>query len=70
MTATAVPDLPPRMRQVLDALHRGLTVADTARELHVDEGTVRAHRGRLYRRLGAHSSRGALARARALGLLP
>jgi LuxR family maltose regulon positive regulatory protein len=58
------------MRDVLDALARGLTVRETARELRLGQTAVRGHRGRIYRRLRAADRHDALTKARALGLLP
>ena len=51
-----------RQAQILDGLFRGLTAAQIARSLFVEEETVRSHRARRYRRLGANSA------AQAVGL--
>ena len=45
--------LTPRQREALDALSRGLTYEEVARELGVGRSTVRTHVHKAYRRLGA-----------------
>lgn len=47
--------LTPRMAQVLQAAASGMTVAETARALHVSQHTVWHERGALFDRLGVDS---------------
>lgn len=58
-----------RELEVLDLLATGLTNSEIARDLFVARGTVKAHVGNIYRKLGAHNRTEALAKARRLGLL-
>lgn len=57
-----------RESQVLDLLSKGFSSKEMARELDLSEGTVKVHRKRLYRKLGAHNRSTALAAARANNL--
>jgi DNA-binding NarL/FixJ family response regulator len=69
----AVPPAPPRLTgreaDVLQAIARGRTVRQTARELRIAEKTVENTRARLFLKLGAHNGAGAIAVAHELGLL-
>ncbi|WFR71175.1 LuxR C-terminal-related transcriptional regulator [Prescottella defluvii] len=58
-----------REKAVLDGLADGLSAPAIARELFVSLSTVKTQRTSLYRKLGAHSRREALAVAREFGLL-
>jgi LuxR family maltose regulon positive regulatory protein len=58
-----------RELEVLRLLAAGRSNAGMARELVVEQSTVKTHLIRLYRKLGVHSRTQAVARARALGLL-
>jgi LuxR family maltose regulon positive regulatory protein len=59
-----------RELQVLDLLARGLTNPEIARQLVVSLPTVKSHTRNVYGKLGVHSRREAVARARLLGILP
>jgi ATP/maltotriose-dependent transcriptional regulator MalT len=61
--------LSPRLNQVLQLLHRGLTNLEMARELGVRRSTAGRMRQTLYVRLGVHSASQALDAACRLGLL-
>jgi DNA-binding NarL/FixJ family response regulator len=41
-----------RERDILECLTRGLTTPQIARELYLAQGTVKAHLGSIYRKLG------------------
>lgn len=56
----AVADLTPRQRQLLILVEQGLTNYQVARQLHIAEGTVRAHLNHIYSRLGVTSRTGAV----------
>lgn len=43
----------PRELQVLDAAARGLTVAQTGRELYLSQDTIKTYRRRVLRKTGA-----------------
>ncbi|OCL36977.1 hypothetical protein BCR15_12705 [Tessaracoccus lapidicaptus] len=58
-----------RQREVLQALAEGGTMADVARRLVVSTETVRSTAKAAYKRLGAGDRAGALAIARARGLI-
>lgn len=58
-----------RERTVLRYLSSSLSNAEIAAELYVSVSTVKTHERALYRKLGATSRRGAVRRARLLGLL-
>ena len=64
------PELTDREQAVLDGLAGGLSAAAIADALFVSLSTVKSHRTSLYRKLGAHSRRDAVAIAREFGLLP
>ncbi|MDH6678581.1 LuxR family maltose regulon positive regulatory protein [Rhodococcus sp. LBL1] len=64
------PELTEREKAVLDGLADGLSAPAIAQELFVSLSTVKTQRTSLYRKLGAHSRREALAVAREFGLLP
>jgi DNA-binding NarL/FixJ family response regulator len=68
-----VPAAPPRLTgreaDILQAIARGRTVRQTARELQIAEKTVENTRARLFLKLGAHNGAGAIAVAHELGLL-
>ena len=55
--------LSPRMRDVLRAAAAGHSIASTARELRLAEGTVRTVRAAALARLGVHSMPAAIAEA-------
>ncbi len=61
--------LPPRERDVLQAMVDGLTIREMARSWYVSEGTVKTHQANLYRRLGAHTGPQAVAEAFRRGIL-
>lgn len=58
-----------RERQILQMLSIGASIADIAKELNVDESTVKGHNFRIYRKLGVKRSLGAVAEARRLRLI-
>lgn len=64
------PELTDRERAVLGGLADGLSAPAIAHALFVSLSTVKSQRTSLYRKLGAHSRREALAVAREFGLLP
>ena len=64
-----VEPLSAREMEVLRLLSAGRSNADIARELFVEQSTVKTHLIHLYRKLGVSSRTQALARARALRLL-
>jgi DNA-binding CsgD family transcriptional regulator len=59
-----------RELEVLNLLALGRTNSEVARELFISLGTVKSHTGNIYRKLGAKNRAEALARARALNLIP
>lgn len=61
--------LTPRERQVLLAIVEGKTNGRISIELSIAEKTVEAHRGRLYRKLGATNTAHAVALAFRKGLV-
>jgi len=65
-----LPELTARQREILALLAEGKVVKSVARDLGLMESTVRNHVRHLLRTLGAHSQLQAVARARALGILP
>jgi LuxR family maltose regulon positive regulatory protein len=67
-TATLEP-ITPRELQVLRLLADGASNAELARELVVEESTIKTHLLHLYDKLGVHSRTQAVARARALLLV-
>jgi LuxR family maltose regulon positive regulatory protein len=58
-----------RERDVLRLLDAGLSNAEIARDLFVEQSTVKTHLIHLYRKLGVSSRTQAITRARALQLL-
>ncbi|MEV0324796.1 LuxR C-terminal-related transcriptional regulator [Streptomyces sp. NPDC050658] len=64
-----IDELPGRLAQTLDALARGLTIDETAREMGISPDTARAHRRRLYTLLEARTRTHAVALGWQLGLL-
>ena len=58
-----------RESEVLALLAQRLTNREIAARLFISPGTVRQHTHKLYRKLGVHNRREAVARARELGLL-
>ena len=63
------PFLSPREAQVLRICSRGLSNQQIGSELDVTEGTVKGHLVHIYRKLNVRSRTGAVAKARAMGLL-
>ncbi len=61
--------LTPREREVLRLMGAGLPNAAIAARLHVAVSTVKTYVNGIFGKLGATSRTGAVARARALGLL-
>jgi DNA-binding CsgD family transcriptional regulator len=66
----ALEPLTRRERDVLALLAQGYAARDIAQELTLAVSSVKWHLQHIYGKLGANSRRQALARARALGLLP
>lgn len=69
MTATSLPRLSPRLRELLAHLAAGDSNADIARALWLSEDTVRTHVRRLLKALEARNRTHAVAVAYQLGLL-
>jgi LuxR family maltose regulon positive regulatory protein len=65
-----VEPLSERELEVLELLAEGLTNQEIASRLFLALNTVKAHTRNIYGKLGAHSRTQAVARARALGVLP
>lgn len=63
-------DLTNREEDVLVLLADRLTNKEIAQRLHIAAGTVKRHLGNVYGKLHVHGRREAVAKARALGLLP
>ena len=59
-----------RELDVLAAIARGCTRSEAAEQLHYSVNTVKTHLRNAYRKLAAHDRDQALARARAMGVLP
>ena len=59
-----------RELEVLELIAEGLTNQEIASRLFLALNTVKAHSSNIYGKLGVHSRTQAVARARALGLLP
>jgi DNA-binding NarL/FixJ family response regulator len=59
-----------REREVLALVARGARTREVAAELVVSEKTVKYHLTQIYQKLGVQGRTAAVARARALGLLP
>lgn len=66
--ANRIAVLPPRQRQVLQAIARGLLNKQIAWELKISEKTVKMHRGLLMKRLGVGTSAEAIRMAVEAGL--
>jgi LuxR family maltose regulon positive regulatory protein len=66
---TLVEPLTAREHEVLDLLAKGLTNAEIGQRLVISLPTVKSHTRNLYGKLGVHSRRAAVRRARDLGLL-
>ena len=60
-TSPSAETLSEREREVLDALRRGLSYKEAARELGIALDTVRNHIRKIYDKLGVHSARAAVA---------
>jgi LuxR family maltose regulon positive regulatory protein len=67
---TAESTLSQRELEVLALLAAGKTNAEVAESLFISLGTVKSHSANIYRKLEAKNRTEAVARARALGLLP
>lgn len=70
--AVPVPEdqqLSPREREILDAISRGFTYAETAKLLGIGVGTVQTHLKRVYRKLAVNSKTEAVFEANRMGLL-
>jgi len=65
-----VEPLSERELEVLQLIAVGLTNREIASRLFLSLNTVKAHTRNIYGKLGAHSRTQAVARARALGVLP
>ena len=61
--------LSPRERMVLTHLEGELSVAEIAAAMFISHATVKTHCATIYRKLDTQSRRGAVARAKAIGLL-
>jgi DNA-binding NarL/FixJ family response regulator len=61
--------LSPREQMVLSHLNGELSIAEIAREMFISSATVKSHCATIYRKLETHSRRGAVARAKTIGLL-
>ena len=59
-----------RELEVLELFAEGLTNREIASRLYLALNTVKAHSRNIYGKLGVHSRSRAVAKARALGLLP
>jgi LuxR family maltose regulon positive regulatory protein len=65
-----IESLSERELEVLQLIAEGLTNPEIASDLYLALNTVKAHTRNIYGKLGAHSRTQAVARARALGVLP
>ena len=65
-----VEPLSERELEVLQLIAEGLTNPEIAARLYLSLNTVKVHTRNIYGKLGAHHRAGAIARARALGILP
>jgi LuxR family maltose regulon positive regulatory protein len=65
-----VEPLSEREREVLELIAEGLTNPEVASRLFLAINTVKAHTRNIYGKLGVHNRTQAVARARALGILP
>ena len=68
--AAMIESLTRRELQILDLLAQYMTAQEIAQKLVLSDQTVKRHRANVYRKLGVHSRRQALATAGALGILP
>jgi LuxR family maltose regulon positive regulatory protein len=68
--ANLIEPLSERELEVLQLIADGLTNQEVASRLYLTLNTVKAHTRNIYGKLDAHSRTQAVARARALGLLP
>lgn len=68
-TPTPVVALPPRQRQVLECISRGMLTKETAQELGIAPDTVKHTRTLIYRKLGASNAAEAVREACRCGLL-
>jgi LuxR family maltose regulon positive regulatory protein len=59
-----------RELEVLELISGGLTNREIASRLFISLNTVKAHTRNIYGKLGVHNRTQAVARARALGILP
>jgi len=62
--------LTPREGEILNAISRGFSYAETAQMLGVSVGTVHSFLKRIYRKLAVHSKTEAVFEANRLGLIP
>jgi LuxR family maltose regulon positive regulatory protein len=65
-----VESLSERELEVLQLIAEGLTNQEIASRLFLSQNTVKVHTRNIYGKLGAHHRADAVARARALGILP
>ena len=65
-----VEPLSERELEVLELLSEGCSNREIGQRLYISLPTVKSHTRNIYSKLGVHSRREAVARARALGMLP
>jgi len=70
MRSTTAPQLTAREIEVLGCVARGLSNADTGRELYIGEATVKTHLIRTFAKLGVDDRTAAVTEAIARGILP
>jgi LuxR family maltose regulon positive regulatory protein len=70
LPADMVEPLSEREREVLQLIAEGLSNREIAQELFLSISTVKVHTYNIYGKLGVHSRTQAVAKARALGILP
>jgi LuxR family maltose regulon positive regulatory protein len=70
MAAEMVEPLSEREREVLGLIAEGLSNREIAQRLFIAASTVKVHTYNIYGKLGVHSRTQAVAKARALGVLP
>jgi LuxR family maltose regulon positive regulatory protein len=70
LTSDLIEPLSERELEVLQLIAEGLTNPEIASRLFLALNTVKTHSSNIYSKLGVHSRTQAVARARALGLLP
>ena len=68
--ASLIEPLSERELEVLQLIAEGLTNLEVADRLYLSLNTIKAHTRNIYGKLDAHSRTQAVARARALGVLP